>query len=127
MNPQTLLLRQIHPSFVTEDGPGSQAFRPTPKDHDRLSFDDGDRISAHSAWLRYTGERGLQSEGVLGVQVEECTELQLMVEPDGIPYPEHVSVDFSGKSQTQRKTLSKQLRDRALARGWQFRKMGSPP
>lgn len=127
MTPDTLLWRQIHPSFLSANEPSSQAFRPTPKDHDRLSFDCGELISAEGAWRRYTETRGLQSTGVLGVKVEECQEQQLTAVLDGIPDPEHVSVDFSGKSQSQRKTISKLLRDQAVARGWQFRKGGDNP
>jgi hypothetical protein len=120
MNPETPLWRQIHPSFVEGGHPGSQAFRPTPKDQGLLSFDDGSLIAAEQAWLRYTEERGLQSLGVLGVLVGECASEGLRVIPDGLPDPEHVSVDFTGKSSGERKTISKRLRDCALARGWQF-------
>ena len=120
MNPDTLLWRQIHPSFLEGGRPGSQAFRPTPKDDDRLSFDDGSRIEAEASWRRFTQVKGLQSVGVLGVQVAECTAEDLGVEADGIPDPEHVSVDFSGKSNGRRKTISKKLRDLAMERGWQF-------
>lgn len=121
MNPDTLLWRQIHPSFLEGGRPGSQAFRPTPKDQDRLSFDDGSRIEAEASWRRFTQVQGLQSVGVLGVRVAECTAEELAVEADGIPEPEHVSVDFRGKSNGVRKTISKKLRDLAMERGWQFR------
>lgn len=120
MNPDTLLWRQIHPSFLEGGRPGSQAFRPTPKDDDRLSFDDGSRIEAEASWRRFTQVRGLQSVGVLGVQVAECRAEDLGVEADGIPDPEHVSVDFAGKSSGKRKAISKKLRDLAMERGWQF-------
>lgn len=121
MTPETLLWRQVHPSFMEGDQPSSQVFRPTPKDLDRLSFDDGDRIGAEASWRRFTGERRLESVGVLAVQVLECRQQELEVVADGIPDPEHVSVDFTGRSSGQRKTISKKLRDLALGRGWQFR------
>jgi hypothetical protein len=38
MTPETLLLRQIHPSFVQAGRVTSQAFRPTPKDGSLLSI-----------------------------------------------------------------------------------------
>jgi hypothetical protein len=72
MNPETPLWRQVHPSFMVASQPGSQAFRPTPKDQDLLSFDDGSRILAETAWQRHTGARGLASIGVLAVTVGEC-------------------------------------------------------
>lgn len=120
MNPEKPLWRQIHPSFVEGGHPGSQAFRPTPKDKGLLSFDDGSRIAAELAWHRYTVERGRQSLGVLGVLVGECASESLGVIPDGVPDPEHVSLDFTGKSNGIRKAISKRLRDHALSLGWKF-------
>lgn len=120
MNPDTPLWRQIHPSFLVAGQPGSQAFRPTPKDMDLLSFDDGSLITAEASWHRHTGIRGLKSVGVLAVSAEECNRESLVVEPDCMPDPEHVSVNFAGKTTGQRKTISKRLRDFAVARGWQF-------
>jgi len=120
MNHETPLWRQIHPSFMVASQPGSQAFRPTPKDQDLLSFDDGSRIPAEASWQRHTGARGLASIGVLAVTVGECAGEGLPVIADGIPDPEHVSVGFSGNTTSQRKAISKRLRDFAVARGWQF-------
>ena len=54
MTPQTLLLRQIHPSFIQAERITSQAFRPTPKDENKLSVDNGDQISADAAWQRFS-------------------------------------------------------------------------
>ena len=48
MTSETLLLRQIHPSFVQKGRVTSQAFRPTPKDEHLLSVDNGDKIAAHA-------------------------------------------------------------------------------
>jgi hypothetical protein len=41
-----------------------------------------------------------------------------------VPDPEHVAVDFTGKSNGESKTISKRLRDHALGRGWQFGPFG---
>ena len=54
MTGDTLLLRQIHPSFVQDGRVTSQAFRPTPKDDAQLSAYDGDQITPVAAWLNYT-------------------------------------------------------------------------
>ena len=64
MNSDTLLYRQVHPSWIEDDFPTSQAFTPTPKDELRLSVYDGDEISAASSWEHYTGQ-GLLSSGVV--------------------------------------------------------------
>lgn len=125
MRAAALLWRQIHPSFLQQGSPSSQAFRPTPKDGDRLSFEDGDRVSAEASWRRYTGELKLESVGVLAVSVAECEGQCLGIEADGVPVPEHVSVNFGGKSNGQRKTISKLLRDLAMQRGWQFEARGA--
>ena len=70
-------MRQIHPSFIQEGRVTSQAFRPTPKDEDKLSTYDGDQIDARSAWKHYTETLGHDSDGALGVSVSECEELEL--------------------------------------------------
>lgn len=49
MTEATLLLRQIHPTFIQYGRVTSQAFRPTPKDEDQLSVDNGDMITAEEA------------------------------------------------------------------------------
>ena len=117
MTPETLLLRQIHPIFIQDGRPTSQGFRPTPKDEERLSTDDGDRISPADAWTRFTQSAGASVE-VMGILVRSCKLLKLSVDPDGDPHPEHVSVIFSGKPNKQCERISKQLRDEATQRGW---------
>ena len=76
MTESTLLLRQIHPNFIKLGRPTSAAFRPTPKDEHKLSVYDGDMITASAAFIHYRG-RKLDSVGVLGVTVEECTRQEL--------------------------------------------------
>lgn len=121
MNGETLLLRQIHPSFVRGGRVTSQAFRPTPKDEDRLSTEDGDRIAPEAAWRRYTEVLALLSTGVMGILAASCAAEGLAVEPDGAPTPEHVSVIFAGLTTGERERVSKRLRDAADARGWLYR------
>ena len=120
MTPQTILLRQIHPTFIQAERVTSQAFRPTPKDESRLSVDDGDRISAEAAWQRFSHQPNCQSIGVLGVTVEECSQRNLPVVPDGVPYPEHVSIDFQGLANKQIEKIAKLLANDARTRGWLY-------
>ena len=56
MTDDTLLLRQIHPSFVQSGRVTSQAFRPTPKDEFLLSVYDGDRIEAQASWRHFVAD-----------------------------------------------------------------------
>lgn len=121
MTPDTLLLRQVHPSFVQDGRVTSQAFRPTPKDEFHLSVDNGDRLTAEAAWRRFTADLACTSAGVQAVSQSDCTAQALPVIEDGRPNPEHCSIDFSA---FDKKTIEKQaklLRAAAAARGWLFK------
>jgi hypothetical protein len=67
MPENTFLYRQVHPSWVQAGRITSQVFKPTPKDENKLSAYDGDRISAEKAWIHYTRELSLSSCGVVAV------------------------------------------------------------
>jgi len=123
MNDHTLLLRQIHPGFVQDGRPSSQAFRPTPKDEQKLSVYDGDQISPADAFEHYTESLKLDSRGVLAVSMAECGTLKLPVTPDPEPFPEHAQIDFSayGKSAIEKK--AKLLKAKAESRGWLYREV----
>lgn len=120
MNESSLLLRQIHPSFVQDGRPSSQAFRPTPKDEQKLSVYDGDLIEPANAWEHYNNVLGFNSCGVMAVNVAECLGLGLSVQPDPIPFPEHAFIDFSAYSKKETEKKAKQLRVKADARGWLY-------
>lgn len=121
MNDDTLLYRQVHPSWIVDDNVSWQTFRPTPKDEGLLSVYDGDKIDPEAAWNHYRSELGLTSEGVLGVSVAECNDLQLPARPDPAPYPEHAVIDFTGLSRSQTKRKAGRLKVAANERGWLFR------
>ncbi len=120
MNDDSLLHRQVHPSWVQGDRVTSQTFKPTPKDKQKLSMYNGQMIEAPAAWRHFTSE-GHASAGVLSVTHGECRGHALKVDVDGTPFPEHVSVDFGGFSGNQTEKVAKKLRTQALARGWSFR------
>ena len=121
MNDATLLLRQIHPTFLQNDRVTSQAFRPTPKDQKRLSVYDGDLTTPSESYRHYTKELRLSSTGVMAVSVEECRAISLEPVPDPEPFPEHAVIDFSGLSEKSIKTKAKILKAKATARGWLYR------
>ncbi|HEX6041512.1 hypothetical protein [Longimicrobium sp.] len=127
MKGDTILLRQIHPTFVQQGRVTSQAFRPTPKDENRLSAYDGDQIGPEPAWHHFTAVLGFASVGVMGVNVAECAALHLPVEPDPEPFPEHVVIDFSGMDKPAIEKLAKKLRSIADARGWLYQAAFFPP
>lgn len=117
---ETLLLRQIHPSFVQNQRVTSQAFQPTPKDKKKLSVYDGDQISPENAFNHYVGKLRLKSIGVMGVSVEECKQISLSAKLDPEPFPEHVVIDFSDCTNREIKKKAKYLRSKATTRGWLY-------
>ena len=120
MTSATVLLRQIHPTFVQQGRPTSQAFRPTPKDEDRLSVYDGDKIAPQPAWEHYTTTLALQSAGVMGVTVEECAALDLGVSEDAATFAEHCLIDFTGLAKSIVEQKAKLLVQLAIQRDWLF-------
>jgi hypothetical protein len=120
MTPDTMLLRQIHPSFVQNGRVTSQAFRPTPKDEFRLSVDNGDRVSPEASWQRFSANPTCKSIGVQAVSNSECMVHELTVLEDGTPHPEHCSLDFAAFDKKTIEKKSKQLRAKADTRGWLF-------
>lgn len=120
MTGNTLLFRQIHPSFVQNGHPTSQAFRPTPKDQSKLSVYDGDTIEAEASWIHYTTELQLASVGTMAITVDECTAEGFAVASDPEPFPEHAVVDFTGLTDKECYKKSKKLQAKAIGRGWLY-------
>lgn len=119
MTEETLLLRQINPQFVQEGRVTSQAFRPTPKDKQKLSAYNGDLISPEDSW-RHFNSGGYPSVGVQAVTVAECGREGLPARPDPTPFPEHAEIDFTGYTNNQCDKKSKRLRSLAETRGWLY-------
>ena len=127
MNENTLLHRQIHPSWLRYDGdPNAQAFKPTRKDNGLLSCYDGDLITAEDSWKHYTGQLMLSSVGSVSVTVSECGEQELPVIPDPASFPEHVLIDFRGLTRREIEQKADALKKAANARGWQFGPLAQP-
>ena len=121
MNRDALLFRQIHPNFIDRGGRvTSQAFKPSPKDGNRLSVYDGDQITAEDAWRHYVCVLNNASTGVMAVTVAECHDQDLRPEHDPDPYPEHAVIDFSGLSRRCIRSTAKKLTECANRRGWQY-------
>lgn len=121
MTPDTLLYRQIHPSWVREGRITSQAFHPTPKDDNRLSVYDGDQITPGDAWNHYVSVLNYASTGVGAVSVEDCEQQQLAVIPDPrSAFPEHALIDFSELTRNQIRRAARRLARYANDRGWMF-------
>ncbi len=121
MNAKTILLRQINPSFVDGGSVTSQAFKPTPKDENKLSVYDGDLISPKDSFNHFVSRPACYSLGVMGLSCAECAEESLIAQPDTLPFPEHAIIDFSLHNETQIRKKAKKLRDIAVQRGWLYR------
>ena len=121
MNRNTLLFRQVSPTWIQNGYPTSQAFKPAAKDKGYLSVYDGDMITAEESWLHHTHELGLVSVGVVAVSCDECAAQALPVTPDPEPFPSHVTIDFNGHTRAQIRIKAKQLSTFANKRDWQYR------
>lgn len=120
MTRDTLLLRQVHPSFVQAGRLTSQVFTPFPKDKGLLSVYDGDRIGPEPSWRHFTSTLGYSSTGVVAVTVAECEVQSLPARPDPEPFPEHAVIDFTQCSPKEIKTKAKALATDAEIRGWLY-------
>jgi len=119
-----LLYRQVHPSFVRDGRPSSQAFRPTPKDENKLSVARAARTTAQAAYEHFTGTLGLASAGTWGITVGECGQQGLPARPDPLTSPPakaadlaHAVIDFTGVSKSQAEAKATRLARGAVARG----------
>lgn len=122
MNSDTLLLRQVHLSWISAGEVTSQAFRPSKKDAGQISVYDGDQIIPKAAWEHYTGVLKYLSVGVVAVTVSECVAQELPVAADPLPlFPQHVLIDFRGLSRKSLEKKARKLKEAANSRGWLFR------
>lgn len=124
MNSETLLLRQINPSFIQNGRVTSQAFRPTPKDENKLSVYDGDQITPEASWQHFTLNPLCHSVGVMAVSQGQCAEQSVPVVPDpdpnGVPFPEHAYLSFSDMSKGEIERKAKALSSKAKERNWLY-------
>ncbi|MDH5508915.1 MAG: hypothetical protein OEZ32_01020 [Nitrospinota bacterium] len=118
MTNDTLLLRQVNPTWVQEGRVTSQVFRPTPKDEKLLSVYDGDKISAEDAWKHHV--ENYPSVGVMGVTVGECKTNRVTAKSDPAPFPEHAVIDYTGHAENQIRRISKELKATAEQRNWLY-------
>lgn len=120
MRPETLLLRQINPSFIQNGRVTSQAFRPTPKDDSQLSVYNGELITPEKSWRHFTLNPLCRSSGVMAVSKSQCDEQEIPVIDDAITFPEHAYLDFSNMSKRDIERKAKVLTSKAQARDWLY-------
>jgi hypothetical protein len=116
------LFRQVHPNWLVDEEPSSQAFRPTPKDDGELSVSRGSKTTPQGAYEHHTVDLGLSSAGTWGVTVAEVEEAGLAAVDD--PSEEdaaHAFIDFRGLRRGPTEARAKILRTRARDRGVLYR------
>ncbi|TVR37770.1 MAG: hypothetical protein EA392_11805 [Cryomorphaceae bacterium] len=123
----TLLLRQVHPSWVQGNAISiqtftSQTFKPTPKDNGLLSVYNGDVFTAVEAYEHYTDTIGLTSAGIVAVSKKECDSIDLAVIEDNDPFEGHCSLDYRSFIAVKRevKRIASMLKLFATERGWLY-------
>ena len=85
------LYRQINPQFAPSGNATYLAF--SPMNHDHISVDDADKVSAESAWQTYSEIH--DSAGVMAVTDEECEAHSLSVASNPTLHrPAHMDIGF---------------------------------
>ena len=121
MKPNSLLFRQVNPSWIRNERITSQAFTPTKKDQNLLSVYDGEIINARNSYQHYTQQLGHISAGVVAVTPEEGGQHDLSVRSDPQPFREHAVIDFGLKSGTAARKAARHLTEKARQRGWRYK------
>ncbi len=118
MTDDTILLRQVHPSFADNGIPTSQAFVPFPKDDGKLSVDDGDLTTAEAAFKYFTEVLKFKSIGTWGITCGEVEQSKLTSSSDPLKdNPSHAVIDFSDLTEKECRKLAKKLKADANKRG----------
>ncbi len=122
-----VLFRQIHPTFVEDDGePSSQPFIPSKKDNNMLSVDRSSLTDVASSHALYIAN-GQASIAVYGITVDEFDKEKLPCTADPLEKteklaanPAHALANYAAFSAGQQKTIAKRLKIVARARGVLF-------
>lgn len=120
-----LLLRQVHPTFIQDNRVTSQAFKPTPKDENKLSVSRSSKTTAEKAHKHYTKTLKLESACVMAVSVSEIIAHQkLQLEDNPISGANadqsHALVDYTALTSSEKDKVAKKLAANARARGIQY-------
>lgn len=118
---QELLYRQVHPSFMQDERPSSQAFKPTPKDEKQLSVARGALTDPVDAYDLHVQDKELASAGTWAVTVGEAQVESLPSFPDPLTAPvadpAHALIDFTACSNSQMNAKGSRLAAKARERG----------
>jgi hypothetical protein len=108
-DPEELLLRQVNPRYLVDDGvPSWQAFRPMSADHDLLSTRRASLMNPREAYEDHC-ELGLKSVGAWGVTVGEAEQAGARAIDDSAAQESpraHASIDFRGMATRKDKQVA---------------------
>jgi hypothetical protein len=117
-DPGELLFRQVHPNWIVDGIPSSQAFKPTKKDKGKLSVALGSKTDAGGAYRQHVEVLGFGSVGTWAVTVGEASAAERHSFPDPLDNdPAHGFVDFRGLTRGAVEKAARILLARANARG----------
>jgi hypothetical protein len=118
------LLRQVHPNFMRDGRPSSQAWKPMKKDEGLLSVARGALSDPKAAFEHHTQVLGLTSAGTWSVSVGECAAEDLKAYSDPLEAtssapadPAHAVIDFTSLSNSRVEAKATRLGRCASARG----------
>lgn len=116
-DPDELLFRQVHPTWIVDGVPSSQTFKPTPKDEGKLSIALASKIDAEGAYRHHIEVLKLASVGSWAVTVAEVTEAELNSFEEPLDdSPAHGFVDYRGLARRPTEKAAKVLLARMRAR-----------
>ena len=116
--PDELLFRQVHPSWVQDGVPSSQVFKPTKKDAGMLSIALGSKTSPERAFDHHTQVLKLKSAGTWAVTVGEVKGVGLGSYAQPLDdNPDHGFIDFREIGRGQIERSAKLLLAKARNRG----------
>lgn len=120
-DPEEHLFRHVHPDWVKEGQPTSQAFKPMPKDNGRLSTARSALTTARDAYAHHTGSLGYAAVGTWSVTVAEVENASVEAYEDPVtepvPDPAHAYIEFPARPRTAIETAAKLLLAAARQRG----------
>lgn len=117
-----VLFRQIRSKHLMDQGsPSSEAFRPMPKDDNRLSLDRSSKTTPEWSFGNFR-DKGYDSVAVFGVSVAEFNTLEILCFDD--PRNDNDSYAYADFSTLHSKShhirVSKRLKQKAIERGQLF-------
>jgi hypothetical protein len=119
-----VLFRQVHPDLISQGQPGWSAFRPTPRDEEKLSLDRSNITTAKGSFTLHTHAKAKKSAGTWGLTVGEFETVALLCYSDPIEASEdgpandaHAVADYNGHEKAAIKKIALALQEKAIARG----------